>query len=224
MEGRTMRIIGLTGSIACGKSTVAAALKDMGAAIIDGDQLSRQVTAENGCALPAIRQTFGDGVFHPDGSLNRRALGAVVFGDDAAREKLNAIIHPLVFDLTHQQIDLARQSGAEVCVLDVPLLFETGMDSLCHRVWCVWLPQETQLQRLMARDGFTRPEALARLRSQLSADEKAARSQIVIDTSGSMDYTKSKLPALFAAELALAREKETPHASTNPSAPAEPQG
>lgn len=219
-----MRIIGLTGSIACGKSTVAAALKDMGAAIIDGDQLSRQVTAPGGCALPAIRQTFGNKVFHPDGTLDRRALGAVVFENDAAREKLNAIIHPLVFDMTRQQIHQAQQVGTEVCVLDVPLLFETGMDALCHRVWCVWLPQEEQLQRLMARDGFTREEALARLRSQLSADEKAARSQIVIDTSGSMDYTKSKLPVLFAQELALAHEKETPYADTNPSAPAQPQG
>ncbi len=219
-----MRIIGLTGSIACGKSTVAAALKDMGAAIIDGDQLSRQVTAENGPALPAIRRAFGDGVFHPDGNLNRRALGALVFGDDAAREKLNSIIHPLVFDLTRQQIDLACRAGAKVCVLDVPLLYETGMDSLCHRVWCVWLPREIQLQRLMARDGFTLAEAQARLRSQLSADEKAARAQIVIDTSGPMDYTKAKLPALFAQELALAHEKEIPHASTQPGTPAEPQG
>lgn len=218
-----MRIIGLTGSIACGKSTVAAALKDMGATIIDGDQLSRQVTAPGGCALPAIRQAFGDGVFHPDGTLDRRALGNLVFGDAAAREKLNAIIHPLVFDLTRQHIRQAQQAGAEVCVLDVPLLFETGMDALCHRVWCVWLPQETQLQRLMERDGFTRDEALNRLRSQLSADEKAARSQIVIDTSGSIDYTKSKLPALFAQELALVREKETHHASTNSRAPAQPQ-
>lgn len=219
-----MRIIGLTGSIACGKSTVAAALKEMGAAVIDGDQLSRQVTAENGCALPAIRQAFGDEVFHPDGALNRRALGAVIFGDDAAREKLNAIIHPLVIDLTRQHIRQAQLAGAEVCVLDVPLLYETGMDALCHRVWCVWLPREVQLQRLMARDGFTLTEAQARLRSQLSADEKAARAEIVIDTSGSMDYTKSKLPALFAQELALAHEKEKNHASTQPGAPAEPQG
>lgn len=219
-----MRIIGLTGSIACGKSTVAAALREMGALIIDGDQLSRQVTVPGGCALPAIRQNFGDGVFHPDGTLDRRALGNVVFRDEAARAKLNAIIHPLVFDLTRQQLRQAQQTGAEVCVLDVPLLFETGMDSLCDRVWCVWLPRETQLHRLMTRDGFTRSEALARLRSQLSADEKAARSQIVIDTSGSMDYTKSKLPALFAQELALAHEKEAHHASTNPNVPAQPQG
>lgn len=219
-----MRIIGLTGSIACGKSTVAAALRDMGATIIDGDQLSRQVTAENGPALPAIRQAFGDGVFHPDGTLNRRALGALVFESDAAREKLNAIVHPLVISLTRQRILEAQQAGAEVCVLDVPLLYETGMDALCHRVWCVWLPREIQLQRLMARDGFTRQEAQARLRSQLSADEKASRAEIVIDTSGSMDYTKAKLPALFAKELTLARQKETPHASTHPSTPAESQG
>lgn len=217
-----MRIIGLTGSIACGKSTVAAALRHMGATVIDGDQLSHQLTAENGCALPAIRQCFGDGVFHPDGTLDRRALGRVVFGDDSARSQLNAIMHPLVLSLTQQQIAQARQAGASLCVLDMPLLYETGMDALCHRVWCVRLPRGLQLQRLMARDGLTQAEAEARLRSQLSADEKAARAEIVIDTSGTMDYTRAKLPALFAQELALAQEKETPHASTHP--PAKPQG
>lgn len=199
-----MRTIGLTGSIACGKSNVSATLAELGAYVIDGDLLSREVTAPGGMALPALRKTFGDGIFHPGGTLDRRALGSIVFGNEEALTRLNGIIHPMVIGLTKQRIEAARLAGAELCVLDMPLLYETGMESLCDRVWCVWLPRETQLQRLMDRDGFTRKEAEARLRSQLSADEKAARADVVIDTSGSIEYTKSMIPALYAQELALA--------------------
>lgn len=199
-----MRTIGLTGSIACGKSNVSATLAALGAHVIDGDLLSREVTAPGGMALPALRKTFGDGIFHPDGTLDRRALGSIVFGNEEALTRLNGIIHPMVIALTKQRIETARLSGADLCVLDMPLLYETGMESLCDRVWCVWLPRETQLQRLMDRDGFTREEAETRLRSQLSADEKAARADVVIDTSGSIEYTKSMIPALYARELALA--------------------
>lgn len=199
-----MRVIGLTGSIACGKSNVSATLAELGAAIIDGDLLSRQVTAPGGIALPAIREAFGDGVFFPDGTLDRRALGNAVFGNEEARQRLNAIIHPMVIHLTQQGIEQARQAGAPLCVLDMPLLFEANMEHLCDRIWCVWLPRDIQLQRLMGRDGFTLEEAEARLRSQLSADEKAARSHVVIDTSGSIEYTKSMIPALYAKEIAPA--------------------
>lgn len=199
-----MRVIGLTGSIACGKSNVSATLAELGAAIIDGDLLSRQVTAPGGIALPGIREAFGDGVFFPDGTLDRRALGNAVFGNEEARQRLNAIIHPMVIRLTQQGIEQARQAGAPLCVLDMPLLFEANMEHLCDRIWCVWLPRDIQLQRLMARDGFTLEEAEARLSSQLSADEKAARSHVVIDTSGSIEYTKSMIPALYAKEIAPA--------------------
>lgn len=199
-----MRVIGLTGSIACGKSNVSATLAELGATIIDGDLLSREVTAPGGIALPAIREAFGDEVFLPDGTLNRRALGSAVFGDEEARQRLNAIIHPMVICLTRERIEQAREAGAPLCVLDMPLLFEAGMEHLCDRIWCVWLPRELQLQRLIARDGFTREEAEARLRSQLSADEKAARAHVVIDTSGSIEYTKSMIPALYAKEIAPA--------------------
>lgn len=199
-----MRTIGLTGSIACGKSNVSETLRELGAVIIDGDLLSRELTAPSGLALPAIREAFGDAVFLPDGTLNRRALGSVVFGNDAARAQLDAIMHPLVIRMTRQRMEEARLAGASLCVLDMPLLYETGMESLCDAVWCVWLPRETQLERLMARDGFTHEEAEARLRSQLSADEKAARAHVVIDTSGSIEYTKSMIPALYAKEIAQA--------------------
>lgn len=199
-----MRVIGLTGGIACGKSNVSATLRDLGAAVIDGDVLSRELTAPGGQALPAIREAFGQGVFQEDGTLNRRALGRVIFGDDAARARLDGIMQPLLRELILCRIEEARQGGAALCVLDMPLLYEAGLDTLCDRVWCVSLPEEEQLSRLMARDGFVLEEARARLKSQMPAGEKARRAQVVIDTSGSIQYTKAMIPALYAEEIRLA--------------------
>lgn len=199
-----MRIIGLTGSIACGKSNVSDGLRELGATIIDGDQLSRRLTQPGGQALPALREAFGDGVFLADGTLDRKALGRLVFSDDAAREQLDAIMQPLIYQQILAEIAQARTLSAPLCVLDMPLLYEKGLDKLCHRVWCVYLSPEQQLARLMARDHLSLPEAQARIASQLSAQEKAARAQVVIDTSGSILETRALLPALYAQELRLA--------------------
>lgn len=196
-----MRIIGLTGGIACGKSTISLTLRELGAAIIDGDVLSRELTKPGGAALPAIRQHFGDGVFIMDGSLDRRALGNLVFRDDDAREALDGIMQPMLREMIVNGISAAAQDGAAVCVLDMPLLYEKELDSLCDTVWCAWLPRETQLERLMDRDGFTREEAELRLASQLSTDEKARRADVVIDTSGSIQYTKGCILDLYAREI-----------------------
>ncbi len=201
-----MRIIGLTGSIACGKSNVSDGLRELGATIIDGDRLSRQLTQPGGQALPTLREAFGDGVFLPDGSLDRKALGRVVFSSDAARARLDAIMQPLIYRRILDEIAEARALSAPLCVLDMPLLYEKGLDKLCHRVWCVYLPPEQQLARLMARDHLSLPEARARVASQLSAQEKAARAQVVIDTSGSIQETRALLPALYAQELRLAAD------------------
>ena len=199
-----MLVLGLTGGIACGKSTISLTLAELGAVIVDGDVLSRELTAEHGPALPDIRRAFGDGVFHPDGTLNRRALGAVVFGDDKARDTLDTIMQPLLLTLILRDIEEARLSGAALCVLDMPLLYEKNLDRLCDRVWCAFIPRETQLERLMQRDGFTRQEAEARLRSQLPAAEKAARADVVIDTSGPIQYTKEHVISLYAKEVGTA--------------------
>lgn len=196
-----MLVLGLTGGIACGKSTISLTLAELGAIIVDGDVLSRELTVENGAALPEIRRAFGDGVFHPDGTLDRRALGAVVFADDSARDKLDAIMQPLLLTLILRGIEDARLCGAQVCVLDMPLLYEKELDRLCDRVWCAYIPRPTQIERLMERDGFTLEEAESRLRSQLPAEEKAARADVVIDTSGPMDYTKECVISLYAKEV-----------------------
>lgn len=196
-----MRIIGLTGGIACGKSTISQTLQELGAAIVDGDVLSRELTAPGGIALAPIRRRFGDEVFLPDGTLNRRALGSIVFADDIARAALDDIMQPLLYDLILRDVEAARRSGKAVCVLDMPLLYEKGIETLCNTVWCASLPVETQLERLMERDGFTREEALQRLASQLPTAEKAARADVVIDTSGPIQYTKDRILDLFAREI-----------------------
>ena len=193
-----MRVLGLTGGIACGKSNVSDALRQLGAVIIDGDVLSRELTCPNGRALPEIRRQFGGEVFHADGTLNRRALGAVIRETDGGRVlSLDGIMQPLLRQRILEEMEAARQAGAEFAVLDMPLLYEAGLDTLCDRVWCVSLPRKMQVQRLMARDGFTRAEAEARLSSQMDAAEKARRADVVIDTSGSIQYTRDQIPALL---------------------------
>lgn len=196
-----MKIIGLTGGIACGKSTISLTLREQGAYIVDGDALSRELTAPDGDALPGIRRIFGDGVFHDDGTLNRRALGQIVFADDEARQALDDLMQPLLYTRILREIDTAQAQGAAVCVLDMPLLYEKGLDALCQRVWCACLPFEIQLERLMARDGFTREEAMQRINSQMPTAEKATRADVVIDTSGPIQYTKNCILALYAQEI-----------------------
>lgn len=196
-----MRIIGLTGGIACGKSTVSETLHSLGATVIDGDELSRRLTRPGGAALPAIRERFGAAVFRPDGTLDRRALGSVVFASDEKRAELDALMQPLLRRMIEDGIREAELAGAPVCVLDMPLLYEAGLDALCDRVWCVWAPEEIQLERLMARDGLNREEAEARIRSQLPAREKADRADVTIDTSGPIERTRAGLPALYEAEI-----------------------
>lgn len=218
-----MRIIGLTGGIACGKSNVSETLQELGAVIIDGDVLSRELTAPHGAALPAIRAKFGSNVFFPDGTLNRRALGQAVFSSDAHRAALDGIMQPMLRQLILRRISEAQTSGAALCVLDMPLLYEQQLDVLCDRVWCVYIPREMQLERLMARDHFTREEAEARLNAQLPAKEKADRADVVIDTSGSIGYTKAMIPPLYAQEirLGIAPDKGGLHGEPHPDHPAE---
>ena len=198
-----MRIIGLTGSIACGKSTLSRAIREAGWPVIDGDALSRECTAPGGPALPAIRETFGSSVFEPDGQLNRKKLGNWVFSNPQALETLNRLMAPFLRSLTNQRLAEVRSSGAALCFLEMPLLFEQGYDALCDTVWCVWLPESMQLSRLMERDRISESQARERMASVLSSDEKAARSQVVLDNSGSPEEMLSQLPELLDRELSL---------------------
>ena len=192
-----MFVIALTGGIACGKSTVSGMLSLLGASIIDADQISRSLTAPGGAALPAIRQAFGDSVFHADGTLDRPALSAVVFADKAAIEKLNAITHPLVKQEMETQLDHCRKQGAPLVVLDVPLLFEANMQHMGDLVACVTAPEEVQIDRMRTRNGFTREEALSRIRNQMPVSEKARLSDIVIDTDKPLPELQKEIETLY---------------------------
>ena len=146
-----MKIIGLTGGIACGKSTIASLLKSMGASIVDADAINAQLTAPGGEALPLIHEAFGDFVFYPDGTLNRPVLSSIVFGNEDALQRLNAATHPLIQKHMLEQIETCRKMGALVVVLDVPLLFEAGLSSLADVTVCASAPEEKQIERLKTR-------------------------------------------------------------------------
>ena len=192
-----MFVIALTGGIACGKSTVSGMLSLLGASIIDADQISRSLTAPGGAALPAIRQAFGDSVFHADGTLDRPALSAIVFADKAAIEKLNAITHPLVQQEMERQLAACRKQGSAVVVLDVPLLFEAGMQHMGELVACVTAPEEVQIARMASRNGYSREEAVSRIRSQMPVEQKARLSDVVIDTNKPLTELEKEVETLY---------------------------
>ena len=185
-------VIGLTGGIACGKSNISRALKEAGVPVIDADEISRNVTAKGGPALPAIRKAFGEQVFDGD-ELNRRALSDIVFADPQAREALNGIIHPMVLAEIHRQMD---ETDGPV-VMDVPLLFEVGMDSWCQEIWCAYVPQKEQVRRVRKRGKITYAEALRRIHSQMPVMEKRKRADHVIRTTGTKEESGKIALALW---------------------------
>ena len=190
-------VIGLTGGIGCGKTEAAKYLESLGAARFDADEVSRALTAPGGEALPAIRERFGDEVFLPDGALDRAVLGRLVFGSAPHRRALEAIIHPLVQRRMLEMLDAAAAEGKAVVILDVPLLFETGMDALCDETWALWLEREMQISRIAARDGLTRAEAEARIDSQMSAEQRNARATHAINTDQPLERTRQTLMQLY---------------------------
>lgn len=189
-------IIGLTGGIGCGKSEAAKCLKSLGAAHIDADGISRELTAPGGDALPAIREKFGDEVFCEDGTLDRAVLGRVVFASEPHRRMLEGIIHPLVQSRTLAEIEAAGARGDKVVILDVPLLYETGMDVLCDETWVVGAGSETQLSRVMQR-GLTAEQAQARIDSQMPAEERNAKATRIINTDRPVERTQAELTNLY---------------------------
>ena len=190
-------IIGLTGGIATGKSTAARYLESLGAVQIDADEISHALTADGGEALPEIRETFGDGVFREDGTLDRRALANLVFSDPASRRALEGIMHPRVQRTMMSRVDEAAESGARLVFLNVPLLFETGMDALCDETWVVQVKPETQLRRVMERDSVDEAQAMERIGSQMSQEEKAERATVVVNNDHTVERLQNELSGLY---------------------------
>ena len=195
-------VIGLTGGISTGKSNLSSALKRAGAKVIDADEISRSLTAPGGDALPLIRQAFGNRVFEGE-NLDRRALGELVFGNPEKRQILNGIVHPMVFEKTRAEI----AASEEPVILDVPLLFECGMDEWCDEIWCAYVPQKIQAKRLMARDGLSYRQAMNRIHSQMPTLEKAKRADRVIRTTGSREESAQIVLSLWQETLQKLNEK-----------------
>lgn len=192
-----MKIIGLTGGIACGKTTVANMFKELGASIIDADAISHELTAPGGEALPGIREAFGRLVFFPDGTLNREVLAALVFSNEAERETLNKVTHPLILNRLRENIEICRKMGALIVVLDVPLLFEVGAQELADITVCTTSPLEVQIERMRTRSGLGREQAMKRIESQMPLSEKEALSDVVLDTNKPTDELQKEVLKLY---------------------------
>ncbi|NLT96442.1 MAG: dephospho-CoA kinase [Clostridia bacterium] len=185
-----MLVIGLTGGIASGKSTVSKYLKSLGAAIIDADLLARQAVEPGEKGWQKIKEYFGEGVFLPQGHLDRRKLAEIIFNDEEKRKVLNSIIHPEVVQKTKELIERYKREGqVPLIVVDAPLLIEAGMHNLVDEVWVLNVKPEVQVQRVMERDNISRDSAVRRLKSQLSTEEKLKYAHRVIDNNETVDKT-----------------------------------
>ena len=207
MSHRPLRI-GLTGGIGSGKSMVAQRLRDLGAAVVDADAIAREVTAPGGPAYAAIVRAFGQSVLCCDGSLDRKALAARVFADEAARRQLNALTHPHIRQrMAEEGARLAATPGVGVIVFDIPLLLETtdGSDLGLEGVVVVTAADAVRIARLTARDGLTPRDARQRLDAQMPLAQKVARADWVIDNNGSAEQTREQVVKLWEALLARSR-------------------
>ncbi len=188
-----MAVVGLTGNIGSGKSTVARVLKELGALVIDTDRVARDVVAPGTPALQKIADTFGPQVLNPDGTLNRQQVAEIVFTDSQARERLNGIVHPEIRKVLLQAIADYRKSGAApLLVIEAPLMIETGLHLLMDEVWLVTVAPATQLARVTARDG-SEEEARRRMNAQMPQEEKIPLARRIIDNSGDLDATRRQV-------------------------------
>ena len=197
-------LIGLTGPIGCGKSTVARMLGHLGAAVIDADALARAATAAGESTLGPIRSRFGDAVFAADGTLDRAALGRIVFADPAALVDLEAIVHPRVRQLVVAALDAAAGSGAPFAVVEAIKLVEGGLADRCDEVWLVDCPESVQRERMAGR-GMPADDIERRMGAQAGLRERlAGRATRVVETSGSLDETRDRVEDALARALAPA--------------------
>jgi dephospho-CoA kinase len=205
---RPFLVVGLTGGIASGKSAVSRQLAELSCRVVDADVLAREVVRPGEPAWRAIVAEFGRDVLGPDGPLDRKRLGAVVFADPARRKVLEAITHPAIMARRQAILDAWAAEGFDgVVVLDVPLLIEVGAAAHVDRVVLVYAEREVQLERLMGRDGFDRAEAERRVASQLPLTEKVRHAHFVVDNSGAPEETAAQVRAVHAALLAEHRAR-----------------
>jgi len=190
-------IIGLTGSIASGKSTISAMFKEKGYPIIDADLVARLVVEPGTSTLSEIERVFGNQVMNKDGTLNREALGQLIFHEPAKRKQLNDLMHPAIRAEMIRQRDELFERGEETLIMDIPLLFESHLQHFVDKILVVSVTEEMQLQRLMQRNSLSEEEAMARIRSQLPISEKEKGADAVIYNNGSIEQSKVQLERIL---------------------------
>lgn len=183
--------VGLTGSIAVGKSFVLAAFRELGAAVLDADRVAREVVRPGTAGLAQVVEAFDESILQPDGGLDRAKLASIVFADEEKRLLLNSIIHPLVFEVQNEWLlEQEAQIPHGVAIVDAALMIESGGYRRFDKLIVVWCEPELQLQRLMARDSLSRADAQRRITSQMPQEEKKSYADFLIDTSNGFEDTR----------------------------------
>ena len=204
-----MIVIGLTGGMASGKTSVARMLAKLGAHVIDADVIAKKLVAPGQPALRLLAEIFGPRIIQPDGNLNRGALAAIVFNDHEKLEKLNAVLHPLVIQKTMEKLRIFKETQPEsVIIIDAPLLLEAGMTKLVDEVWVVIAGEEEQIKRAVLRENLSLEEAKKRLAAQMPLKEKLKYANKVIDNSGSISSTAGQVKTLWEKVLGYSNKRE----------------
>jgi dephospho-CoA kinase len=192
-----MRVIGLTGGIGSGKSTVSRLLAELGAVIIDADKVGHEAFKPDTELWREIVTIFGQQVLTPVGEIDREKLGAIVFDDPESLARLNRIMHSRMYDIVKGQLEQYRQQGVPVVVLEAALLLEADWTAQVDEVWVTVAPEATVIKRLMERTGLSEAQSLARIRAQMSNEDRIKQADVVIDTDCSLDELKAKVEGLW---------------------------
>ncbi len=204
-----MLIVGLTGGIASGKSTVGQMFRDCGIPVICADELAREAVEPGSSGLKEIRRVFGNGVLNAEGHLDRAAMAKIVFQDPDARKLLESIVHPVVAEIKERTLKRLESLGHEIVVVDVPLLYESSWEKNFDFIVVAYVPKDVQEKRLMRRDNMSREEALTRLRAQMNIEEKKRLADRAIDNTGDPEQTRLQVENLLNHLKILAQRKKT---------------
>lgn len=199
-------VIGLTGGIASGKSTVSNMIRKQGIRVIDADKIAREVVEIGKPAYEQIVKTFGQDILHEDKTINREKLGTLIFSEESKRQQLNQIVHPAVREEMLKQTEEEKAHQAKIVVLDIPLLFESKLTYMVDKTIVVYVDEETQLKRLMKRNSYSEEEAKIRIGSQLPLKEKVMLADEIIHNQGSIEETRAQVHELI---NKLIRKEET---------------
>lgn len=192
-----MIAIGLTGGIATGKSTVGGILRRKGIEVVSADELAHQALLPGGGSYNSVVKEFGREILLPDGKINRKLLGEIVFKDDAARRRLEQLTHPVIIEAIKQRLESGARSGNKIIVVETPLLFEVGLYDLFDYIWVVSTTRERQLERICKRDRLTEAEAERRIAAQLPLEEKERKADAVIYNNNGLEALEKQVVDLL---------------------------